>query len=51
MKGKYIIWAVVYVVIAACLLFWNLSGNDEGHHGEGEEHGGEHESIVVVDIL
>ena len=48
MKGnaKYLIWLLVYVVVAAGLLTWNLSGMDEGHGGEhgeeSEEHGEEH---------
>lgn len=47
-KTKIIIGAIAYIIIAACLLTWNLSGMESGHgeeHGEegGEEHGGEEE--------
>lgn len=37
---KKIIWALVYIILAAGLLTWNLSGMDSSHgHEESSEHG------------
>ena len=41
---KIFLWVLVYVVIAAGLLTWNLSGMDSshGHEESSEHHEGEH---------
>ena len=42
MKKTIIVWLIAYIIIAAGLLTWNLSGMDSGHGGHGEEHTSEH---------
>ena len=42
MKKSIIVWLIAYLIIAAGLLTWNLSGMDSGHGDHGEEHTSEH---------
>ena len=42
MKKTIIVWLIAYLIIAAGLLTWNLSGMDSGHGEHGEEHTSEH---------